>query len=174
MALTEALGADRALSRGEIAKLLLYLGDAPAAALEDVEAVVIDAAKVEPFSAVDAAFGGAISEVEPFAQRVIEFGTDAGVLLGMGYRHAQTLIALVSARRDNRDLKDAFRRQGVNFRREPAILRQLTLWTEPRLLAVAGQLAGAIAEVRRSAALAPAIAVRSLWAVALSARRQGD
>ncbi len=171
--LTASLGADRALTRGEVNKLLLYVGASAGVEIEDIEAIITDAARIEPTRAIDLAFSGQIAEVEPAARRAIEDGMDAGALLGLGYRHAQSLLSMGAQRRDGTALKDAIKRHGVHFRREPEVARHLSLWAEERIMMVTGQLAQAVADCRKSGALAPSIAIRTLWTIALAARRAG-
>jgi DNA polymerase III subunit delta len=171
--LTASLGADRALTRSELDKLLIYVGDAPQVTHEDVEAVIADAARIEPSKAIDSAFSGQIADVEPLTRRVFEDGLDPGAFLGMAHRHAQALIGLEMSRRDGTPIKEAMKRQGIHFRREGDVARQLSFWSDDRLLSIIGQLGSAIAETRRTASLAPLIAIRTLWTVALAARRSG-
>jgi DNA polymerase III subunit delta len=172
--LTESLGADRALTRGEIAKLLLYLGETAEIRVEDVSAIIAEANRVEPSAAIDAAFNGDIIDIEPAVRRVVEDGMDAGALLGLAFRHVQTLLSLIDQRRSGLELRDAVRRHGVHFRREAHVSKQLSLWNEERLLAVTGPIGQAIAECRKSASLGPALAARTFWTVALAARRAGQ
>jgi DNA polymerase III subunit delta len=171
-ALTESLGADRALTRNEIEKLLLYMGEANEIGTGDVAASIADAASAEPSEAVDLSFAGQLEDIEPTTRRVIDFGTESSVLLGMAFRHAQTLISMLQLRRDGMPAKDAMRRSGVHFKREAMILRQLALWDENRLLQAAATLGRSIADCRKAGPLSPLIAVRAFWSVALAARRQ--
>jgi DNA polymerase III subunit delta len=171
--LTGSLGADRALTRNEVDKLLLYSGDDLHLEVAHVEASVIDAAKIEPSAAIDAAFGGALADVEPSARRVLDDGLDAGALLGMGYRHGQALLAILRARNDGLATKDAAKRQGIHFRREAQVARQAALWSESRLLLGLGQLSQGVAECRKNNTLASSIAIRCLWGLALAARKVG-
>ncbi len=60
----------------------------------------------------------------------------------------------------------------VHFSREKAVGAALRAWTPARLLRAMAQLAEASLEARRNAALAEAIAQRTLLSIAVSARRR--
>jgi DNA polymerase-3 subunit delta len=60
----------------------------------------------------------------------------------------------------------------VHFSRKKNVEAALRTWTPARLLRAMGQLAEASLEARRNAALAEAIAQRTLLSIAMSARRR--
>ena len=60
----------------------------------------------------------------------------------------------------------------VHFTRKKAVEAALRTWTPPRLLRAMAQLAEASLDMRRNAALAEAIAQRTLLSIAVSARRR--
>jgi DNA polymerase III subunit delta len=169
--LSETLGSDRAVTRSEISKLLLYVGDRSTISVDDVTAILVDSSRIEPSAAIDAAFSGLVADVEPVTRRVLQDGMDAGVLLGMAYRHALSLVALIEMRRDGLQLRDAAKRQGIHFRRESQIARQLVLWSEDRLISTASQIGQSVADCRKSGPLSSAVGIRSLWNVSLAAKR---
>jgi DNA polymerase-3 subunit delta len=167
----ERLGSDRALSRLELDKLVSYLGDRAVATGEDVLAIVGDTARIEPSRVIDLAFSGDVGAIETEANRALEDGLDAGVLLGNALRHANQLLALRADLDRGEDFRAAFKRQGFFFRREGEIRRQAGLWRAPELISIANQLASAIEQTRRTAPLGRPIAVRALWATGLAAGR---
>jgi DNA polymerase III subunit delta len=169
--LTEKLGRDRALTRNEIEKLLLFTEGQSEVTADDVDQIVGDVAGIEPSAAVDAAFSGVIVDVEAEATRAFRDGLDPGVLLGFAERHVHTLLAIDDLNRDGVALKDAMRRNGVHFRREAALLEHRRLWTTDKLMALAQTLRQSLLQSRTQSNLAEAVAVRALWSVALQARR---
>jgi DNA polymerase III subunit delta len=169
--LGERLGRDRALSRGEIEKLLTYCGDADVISLIDIEAIIGDAGAIEPSTAIDAAFSGKVSKVEEEAQRALRDGTDAGFLLLLAERHVQALLAIEDFCRDGAPLKDAIRRNGIHFRREAAVVEHRRLWTIDKLVQTGGMLRQAVLSCRMNAQLSESICVRALWTLALGIKR---
>ncbi len=63
--LTQRLGGDRAVTRGDLEKLALYVGRGAAIGLDDARAVVGDSAEID---ADDAAYAAAIGDVETLAR----------------------------------------------------------------------------------------------------------
>ncbi len=59
-----------------------------------------------------------------------------------------------------------------HFRRQPMVQAALKSWTVPRLARAMDQLAEAALNVRRTTALADALAQRALLSLAVSARRK--
>jgi DNA polymerase III subunit delta len=169
--LTGKLGRDRALSRNELEKLLLYADGLPEISIDDIDAIIGDAAAIEPSAAIDAAFAGRIADIEQEATRAFRDGLDPGVLLGFAERHIQTLLAIEQLNSEGVAIKDAMRRNGVHFRREPAILEQRRLWAVEKLLSAAQLLRQSLLQTRVQNSLAEAIAVRALWSIALQLRR---
>jgi DNA polymerase-3 subunit delta len=62
----------------------------------------------------------------------------------------------------------------IHFRRESVVGTALKSWAASRLERTMTQLAEAVLETRRQAALADAIAQRTLLSIAVNARRRGD
>jgi DNA polymerase III subunit delta len=169
--LNDKLGRDRALTRGEIEKLLLFADDLQEITTEDIDAIIADSAGIEPSTAIDNAFSGQVAEVETEANRAFRDGLDAGVLIGFAERHVQALLAIDDLNRDGVALKDAMRRQGVHFRREAAVLEHRRLWTTDKLLSASQMLRQSLLQSRTQSALGEAIAIRALWSIALQIRR---
>jgi DNA polymerase III subunit delta len=169
--LSDSLGSDRAITRKEIEKLLLYAGNDAIITTDHVDAIIIDATRSDPSLAIDAAFQGQIGQIEPEARRMLEDGMDAGVFAGFAYRHALMLISILELRQGGAGASEALKRNGVHFRREASILQQLSLWSPERLLQTASLLNQTVMECRKMASLGPAILIRALWTVALSAKR---
>ncbi len=168
-ALTGLLGADRLASRSEIAKLMLYAHGRSTVTLDDVEAVVSDAAALAADALVDAAFTGDLAQVETLARRVLGAGgMHPDVLLGAALRHAVFLhrAKLDMAGGASLDQVMGMGRGGIHFKRKPAVERQLKTGDAEALGRAVARLGEAMGQVRREPALAQEIAVRALWSLA--------
>jgi DNA polymerase III subunit delta len=168
-ALTASLGLDRKRSRMEIEKLFLYCKGASQITLDDVEAVITDAAALSTDAVIDAAFLGRLDAIEQEARRVIADGMEPGVLLGFALRHAFLLQAIL---RDNRNAAESIKAHRISWKREKAVTDQINRWTEGRLDRAVQILGDAVFSVRRNAALGEAFAIRALWSLALAVSRR--
>jgi DNA polymerase III subunit delta len=170
-ALTQSLGLDRKRSRMEIEKLVLYAHGQPKIDVEDVEAVVTDAAAVSVDAVIDAVFGGKLDAVETEARRVFQDGLEPGVLVGFALRHAFLLQDGQREMAGGTSAAEAVKKLTRQFRRHRAIAEQLTRWPETRLDRAVQILGDATLAVRRNAALGEATAIRAFWSLALSVGR---
>lgn len=175
--LAGSLGADRMASRGEIAKLALYAHGRPEITVDDVEAVVADAAAQATDALIDATFAGDLRALDAAARRVLTGSVEAGTLLGAILRHA---VWLHRARLDidaggSPDAALASSgRAGIAPRRRDAVSRQLRAWRADPLGETVMRLGDAIGRVRREPVLAIDIAWRTLWTIArVAGRGQG-
>ncbi len=172
LALTGSLGQDRKRSRMEIEKLILYSLDLKQIPLEAVEAVVTDAAALSTDAVIDAAFLGRLDIIETEARRVLADGLESGVLLGFALRHAFLLQAIRRDMESGRNVSESVKSFRVSWKREKAVTEQISRWTETRLERAIQILGDAVLNIRRNAALSEALAVRSLWSLALSVQRR--
>jgi DNA polymerase III subunit delta len=168
-ALTASLGLDRKRSRMEIEKLFLYCKGVPLVTLDDVEAVITDAAALSTDAVIDAAFLGRLDTIEQEARRVVADGMEPGVLLGFALRHAFLLQAIL---RDSRNAAESIKAHRISWKREKAVTDQVNRWTESRLDRAVQILGDAVFSVRRNAALGEAFAIRALWSLALAVSRR--
>jgi DNA polymerase III subunit delta len=166
--LIQSIGVDRKRSRMEIEKLFLYCHGFENIKREDVEAVITDAAALSVDTVIDATFLGQLATIEFEARRVFADGLDASVLLGFALRHA---LLLQSIRRDidsGRNATESIKASRVMWKRERVVTDQVSRWSEARLSRAIQIIGDAVLNVRRTAPLAEAIAIRSLWSLALS------
>lgn len=170
-ALAPLLGQDRKQSRSEIEKLFLYCKGAREITLDDVEAVVTDAAAISADAAIDAAFLGRLDIIEVEARRVLADGVDPGVLLGFALRHA-FLLQSIKRRQPNQSASESIKAHRINWKREKAIGEQVERWLDNRLERAVQLLAEAIYAIRRTPALGEALAIRALWSLALAVSRR--
>ncbi len=175
-ALCELLGADRAASRGELEKLALYCMGRGEVTLEDVRAVCGDVSAHAMGDMLDAFFtGNAATGVRLFASLVAE-GTPPAAILAAASAHVARLkpLALLVASGDTpgQVVVKAARPQ-IFFRRQPAWIRQLSIWSPAALERADEGLLEATAATRVNPALESEIAERCLLSLSIRAARTG-
>ena len=169
--LLSGLGADRAASRSEIEKLVLYCQGQQTITEADVEAVLSDVAVLDSSLLVDAAYLGDFSNIEQQTARLFSEGLDPGVLLGALLRHALVLKRMLQSEHRG-DIGSAATMLGVYFKRHGALERQLRAWRTELVDRAIQQIGDASALVRKTPMLGEAIAARMLWMIALAANRR--
>ncbi|MGL5447561.1 MAG: DNA polymerase III subunit delta [Rhabdaerophilum sp.] len=170
-ALAELLGADQALSEGEIDKLILYCQGKTAIDIEDIEHIVADSSAGTGSEPLDLAFEGQLPVIERAAARSFRDGLSPAGLISMALSHVQLLRRLVAARSEG-NMDVAVRQERLHFKREARIRRQAEHWSMPALARALETLAQAQNQGRMTASLEETIAIRALWAVSLAARRR--
>jgi DNA polymerase-3 subunit delta len=131
--LLDNLGADRMITRGEIAKLLLYKGeDATPISLEDCEAVIGDSSTLFLDDAAFAAFGGDFNLLTDALTRCEGAGESPVAILRVAQKHGQKLH-LAAAGRESGNRMDP-QRLGVHWTRRDGFERQTKLWSSDRLM----------------------------------------
>jgi DNA polymerase III subunit delta len=169
--LVPLLGGDRAASRNEIRKLALYAYGLERIGVDDVAAVVADASALAIDDIVDAAFAGKPAELEVQLAKARTAATPPGSI----FFAAQRQLAQLHKWRTAIEAGTGFSLDAVqpplHFRRKAAVEAALKLWNAARLAGAMAELADAVLESRRNAALADTIAERALLALAVKARR---
>jgi DNA polymerase-3 subunit delta len=170
--LIEFLGSDRMTTRGEIAKLLLYMKGKAEVAVGDIEAIVSDAAPSPLDDAVDSAFLGDNAGIEESVNRYFGDGGDPQQLLSAIVRRAMLLQRLRLEMDQGRSLETVLQAQHVRMSpvRRGALEKQVARWTSLRLGRLPASLRTASGRVRQDAKLARILTTRALWAIASSAR----
>ena len=171
-ALTALLGADRMTTRGEIAKLLLYVRGRDSIELADVEAIVADAAPDSLDEVVDSAFAGDNAAIEAAAARFFSEGGDAGFLLVALTRRLMLLHRIRLEMEAGVRFEAATQMLFVRLPppRKSSLERQASRWTASRLGLLLPAVQNAAARARRDAKMAEITATRALWALGSSAR----
>jgi len=167
--LLSRLGADRALSRVELEKLVIYARGKTRIEEEDVEAAVGDAAETALDRVALAAASGRAAEAVRECERCIAGGESAqGVILAV-QRHFLRLHRLRSAQEAGRSLEEAMRalKPAVHFRQKPAIEQQCRDWSVASLNAALARIGEAAKAARLNSALEEALAENLLLAVAV-------
>jgi len=165
------LGGDRAASRNELRKLTLYARGRGQVDIDDVTAVVSDASALALEDIVDAAFAGRPAELEALLAKARTAGASAGSLLFNAQRQLAQLHKWRIAIEDGAPFSLDAVQPPLHFRRRAAVEAALKAWSVARLTTVMAELADAVLESRRRAALADTIAERALLAIATQGRR---
>ena len=173
-ALTSLLGGDRLASRSELRKLAVYAMGRERVELDDVLAVVADASEQALDGVIDAAFAGKTAEMDSEFGKARAGGSSPAAIVSAAIRQVANLHKMKLAVEGGDSIEFAMKRGAppVHFTRADAVGAALRAWTPSRLLRAMEQLAGASLDMRRNAALAEAIAQRTLLSLAMSARRR--
>jgi DNA polymerase III subunit delta len=133
--LCHLLGADRALSRAELGKLILYAGDDKQIGVEHVEAIVGDAAAQAFDAAIHGALTGDVPEALIQLDRLAAVGTPATVFLAILLGALQRLSGLAAALEHGESVDAAIGRlrPPLHFRQKDAVKAQVSRWREPEI-----------------------------------------
>ncbi|MEW5963169.1 MAG: DNA polymerase III subunit delta [Pseudomonadota bacterium] len=167
------LGADRALSRAELEKLVLYAQGKETVEADDVEAIVGDSSEL----AIDrilaaAAIGDAAGAVTALSRAIAAGESAQGIILA-SQRHLQRLHRLRAELDRGRSFEDAVRhmRPPLHFKQKDALSRQCRTWTGERIGQGLEAAARAAREARLAGALEEPIAERLVIKIAFLARQ---
>jgi DNA polymerase-3 subunit delta len=161
------LGGDRAASRSELRKLILYAAGSGTVGIDEVTAVVSDASALALDDLVDAAFAGRPADLETQLAKARAAGSAVGSIFFAAQRHKwRTAIEAGGGRFSVDALLPP-----VHFRRKNLVDVALRQWNAARLAAAMADLADAALASRRTPALAETIAERALLSLAMRARR---
>lgn len=133
--LVERLGADRALSRGEIEKLILYCAGRDSIGVEDVEAIVGDATDTGlEYIAIAAASGEPDTVVAEF-DRAVAAGENPQAVILVAQRYFQRLHRVRASIDAGKSVDEAIRalRPPLHFKLRDAVAAQCRLWPTARL-----------------------------------------
>lgn len=171
-ALVERLGADRALSRGEIEKLLLYVGSAREISLDDVKAVVGDVSELALERITFAAAQGDASRAVSECGRAVSSGESPQAIIAALQRHFQRLHRIRAAMESGSTLDEALRRMRppLHFKQKDAFAAQCRLWTSARLTDALARISTAAKAARLTSALEEALSERLAIGLAMMAR----
>jgi len=169
--LREHLGSDRLVTRGEIAKLLLYKGEeAGPITLEDAEACVGDSSAGSLDDAAFAAFGGDIAGLTEALAHSEMAGESPVAVLRVTQKHAQRLHLGLAKMSSGTDPKFLAKTLGVFWKREDAFAKQLRLWSPERLMRALEILTEAELNAKSTGIPADAVTGDALLRIARAAR----
>lgn len=172
--LVEHLGGDRLLTRSELEKLALYVGEGGRVELEDARLSVSDTAALELDDAVMAAAEGDAAKVERVLGRVLQEGESPVSIIRALLRHLHRLHTLTTRLASGGGLEEVLRtaRPPIFFKQEDSFRRQLGLWTETRLRPQLDRVAKAELNMKTTGLPAETICREAMLAVAQSARER--
>jgi len=133
--LAALLGADRTLSRNEIEKLAIYVGDGATVTAEDVDAVVGDASELGLDQIVHAVASGKADVALSVCDRAVASGESPQVVILALLRHFMRLHMLAAAVAGGKPLEGAIRmlRPPLHFKLQPLVQAEIRAWTITRL-----------------------------------------
>jgi DNA polymerase-3 subunit delta len=173
-AMLELMGPDRLLNRQELQKLALYAAGGGRIALSDVEAVVADDGGIAVDVLVDAVFAGDVATVEAALDALGPGSTAATGPLIVTLNHALRLYRLRVDVEAGASARAVLERgwASLHFRRKPVVEAALGRLSLARLAGLVRRLSEAVADGRKTALLADAVARRALIGAAADARRR--
>jgi DNA polymerase III subunit delta len=167
--LVTLLGGDRAASRSEIGKLVLYANGRSEIGIDDVKAVVSDASDLALDELVDTAFAGRTAELDVLLSKVHDAGTSLGSIFFAVQRQLAQLHKWRTAM-DAGELTSIDRAMPpVHFSRKELVDLALKQWSVARLGGAMTEFADAVLASRKTPAVAHAIAERALLSIARQA-----
>lgn len=171
--LSESLGADRAITRGELAKLSLYMGGPGPLTVEDARASIGDSGATSLDDLVLAVGGGDLSGLERALERVFSEGASPIAVLRAVIRHFQRLHLAAGHLGAGKtpDQAMAALKPPVFFKARDTFRAQLGRWPNDRLARALDMLTEAELECKSSGPPATAVCRRALLRIAQAARR---
>lgn len=172
--LTENLGGDRRVTRGELEKLALYAADQQSVNLEDARAVIGDSAGLDLDDATQASADGNHTGLDRALARLLLEGTNPIAVLRAMARHLQRLhqaAALVAGGKGPKDAMASLR-PPVFFKQTARFQNQLRWWSAGDLGSALERLIEAEIKCKSTGAPSEAICSRALMSIANAAHRR--
>lgn len=168
------LGADQAVTRSELEKLALYVGQGGQVDLAAAEQCVGDLAGLSLEDALFAATAGDVAETDRALELAMAEGTAAVALLRGTLLHLQKLQRARAAMAAGASASEAAKaaRPPVFYKREPAFVQALRLWPEPALEAATARVWDAERACKRTGTPAETICRSVLLGMAQRAAQQ--
>jgi DNA polymerase III subunit delta len=174
--LVSRLGADRAVSRGEVEKLALYArGKVGMIDVDDVDAIVGDASDLQLDRIPQAAASGDAARAVVDADRGIAAGEGAQTILLATQRYFLRLHKLRASIDQGRSAEEAIRgmRPPVHFKLQGALASQARAWSGAKLSTALNDISTAVKASRQTGALDDTLTERLLLRLAFLARAKG-
>jgi len=170
--LVSRLGADRALSRGEVEKLALYVAGRKTVEADDIEQSVGDASDLRLDKIPEAAASGDAARAVTDADRAIASGEGAQAVLLAVQRYFLRLHRLRATIDQGRSAEDAMRsmRPPIHFKAQPVLMGQLRVWNAAKLNAALSEIASTIKACRQTGSLDETLTERLLLRIAFMRR----
>lgn len=173
--LTDHLGGDRLVTRGEIEKLALYVGTGKTATLEDARALVGDSAEIGLDDLVNATASGDLPSLERVRTKLDSEGIPAIAQLRAAQRHFARLHLCAGLMAQGRDEEGAMMslRPPVFWKEKTNFRTQLKRWSPAKLSIALAQLLDAEVKCKSSGSPAELVAAHCLMSLAASAGAKG-
>lgn len=158
--LMSRLGADRALSRSEIEKLILFAHGRDTITEEDVDAIIGDASEIVLERIAASAAQGSGDRALAECSAAVASGESAQTIILAVQRYFQRLHRTRTLTDAGRSIDQALRqlRPPLHFKQRDAFLAQCRAWTADRLNRALARIAGAAKVARLNPALEVALA----------------
>jgi DNA polymerase III subunit delta len=166
------LGADRALSRGEIEKLVLFVRGRRSITVEDVDAIVGDASAQTIDRVLAAMASGRPAEAVSELDRALSAGEHPQMIIGAVQRHLQRLHRVLAQTESGRPISDVIKgfRPFLHFKAKDALMAEVQIWSADRVADALDRAATALITARTTSTLESAIAERLVLEIATLAR----
>lgn len=175
-ALKGLIGGDRLVSRSEIGKLCLYAAGSATITVDDVRAVVGDAAAFAVDETIDAMALGDAAALDRGYRRLVGSGTPGSVTAGAALRHYNLLQVARAAYDSGASAKSLVERARppIFFKRYDDVARQIAAWSPSRIERALAALDQAMIDSRLHGAIADEViaqAMQFVASIAAGARR---
>jgi DNA polymerase III subunit delta len=172
--LLSLLGGDRALSRGEIQKLLLYTHDKKEITLQDVLDSVSDSAQTLMDELIDAAFLGKTSEALKLYDKAVQSEFSPVMIMIFLLRHTSALLKARLKIENGLSLMQAVENfePRLHYKRKTTVEMVLKATTAQRLMVELEKQQLVSSEMRLKPALTLMLLSRNLMGLAMRARRR--
>jgi len=172
--LTARLGADRALSRGEIEKLILYCAGRTTVTIEDIEAIVGDATDAGLEQIAVSAASGEPGEVVTEFDRAVSAGENPQAIILVALRYFQRLHRVRATIDAGKSADEALRslRPPLHFKLRGAVTAQCRMWTTASLAEALQRINDTAQQARLNGSMDAILAERVLFNLAAHIARR--
>lgn len=173
--IADNLGADRMVSRSELAKLAAYMGTENHITLKDAEACIGDASALSVDRLVYALAEGNQPEMNETLTRLYAEGQAPIVLLRAASMHFRRLHVTAGKIKEGQNMETAMRSlyPPVHFKRADSFKRQLKIWSAPKITRALALLMEAERECKRPGRPPELLCSRVFLQIAAQAKRPG-
>ncbi|MGB1088223.1 MAG: DNA polymerase III subunit delta, partial [Alphaproteobacteria bacterium] len=172
--LAARLGADRAITRTELQKLALYMGNSGAeVSAEDAEAVIGDLSALALDAIIDSAFSGDVRTLDQTILRAFAENISEIAILRMAIGHLEKLASVAAAMAEGQSADQAIKglRPPLYFKRQNAFRQQVGRWPHNRIATARALLYDAERDCKTTGLPTQAVCHRALLRLAVAARR---
>ena len=171
--LVAMIGNDRLISRSEIEKLILYIGESGRAVIDDVLAVVGDNLNVRGDRIIDDAFLGRSDAIEADLIRLRAEGQSPVALASQALRQIIVLQRMSTSVAAGKPVETAVKqaRPPIFYNRQAAVKTALARWSAANIVRARQIMADAILATRRQPQLDDALVSDALQRIAAMGRR---